>query len=138
MVWPGGTVPIERFNITPGGLAAPPQINVPESGWWWNASENGRGFFIEWQRGTADLAGYMYDDAGNAVWYLSDYATPDPRLFSGNWWTFGNGQTLTGPYKPAVQLSNNVAPVTIQFDSATTGTMTLPGGRKLPITRFRY
>jgi hypothetical protein len=111
---------------------------VPETGWWWNASENGRGFFIEWQNGSADLAAYMYDDSGNPVWYLSLYTTPNPRLFSGNWWSYGNGQTLLGAYKPATQTSNNVAPVTVQFDSTTTATMTLPNGRQLPLTRFRF
>ncbi|MBL0141010.1 MAG: hypothetical protein IPP91_02830 [Betaproteobacteria bacterium] len=138
MVWPGGTVAIERFNIVPGGLAAAPQADAPESGWWWNAAETGRGFFIEWQNGSADLAAYMYDEAGNPVWYLSLYPTPDPRTFSGNWWSYGNGQTLMGPYKPATRISDNVAPVTVQFDTTTTATMTLPNGRKLALTRFRF
>ncbi len=138
MVWPGGTVALERFPIVPNGLSAPVQANVPESGWWWNAAESGRGYFIEWQGGTAFLAGYMYDEAGNPVWYLSSYATPDPRQFSGNWWSYANGQTLTGAYRPATQVSNNVAPLSIRFDTATTGFLTLPGNRQVPITRFRF
>jgi hypothetical protein len=138
MVWPGGTVAIERFNIAANGLNAPTQANVPESGWWWNASEGGRGFFIEWQGGTADLAGYMYDAGGNPVWYLSIFPTPDARTFSGSWWSFANGQTLTGAYKPATRINDNVAPVTIRFDTTTTATMTLPGGRQIPVTRFRF
>ncbi len=138
MVWPGGTVAIERFNIVPGGLDSPAQPNIPESGWWWNAGESGRGFFVEWQAGTAFIAGYMYDDSGSPVWYVSSYATPAPLVFNGTWWSYANGQTLTGPYKPATLVNANVAPVTIQFDSATTATMTLPGGRLLPLTRFRF
>lgn len=142
MVWPGGAIPIERFNIIPNGLATAPPANRPENGWWWNPAESGRGFFIEWQDGTggphADLAGYMYDDAGNPVWYLSLYPTPDPRFFSGNWWSYANGQTLTGAYRPATRVSDNVAPVTIQFHSATTATMTLPGGRTVSLTRHRF
>ena len=80
----------------------------------------------------------MYDDAGNPVWYLSVYETPNARLFSGNWWTYANGQTLTGAYKPATRINDHVAPVTVQFDTTTTGTMSLPGGKQLPITRFRF
>jgi hypothetical protein len=138
MVWPGGTVPMERFPIVANGLAAPPQANVPESGWWWNPAEDGRGFFIEWQGGTADVAGYMYDDAGNPVWYLSVIATPDPRAMSGSWWTYAGGQTLTGPYRAPSRTSDNFAPLAIQFDSATTATLTLPGGRTTRLQRFRF
>ena len=142
MVWPGGAVPLERFNIMPGGLAGPPLANQPENGWWWNPAESGRGFFIEWQNGQggpqADLAGYMYDDAGNAVWYLSVFPTPDPRRFSGSWWSYANGQTLTGPYRAPTRVNENVAPVTIDFHDAASATMTLPGGRTVPLVRHRF
>jgi hypothetical protein len=138
MVWPGGTVAIERFNIVTNGLAAPPRANQPESGWWWNPAESGRGFFIEWQDGVADLAGYMYDEAGNAVWYLSVFQTPDIRAFSGSWWLYANGQSLTGAYKPATRINENIAPVTVQFTSATTATMTLPNGRTTTLQRHRF
>ena len=102
-------MPIERFDIVPDGLAAPAQAGQPENGWWWNASESGRGFFIEWQNGSADLAGYMYDDAGNPVWYLSVYETPDPA-FSGSWWSYANGQTMGGAYKPPTQTTTTSRP----------------------------
>jgi alpha-tubulin suppressor-like RCC1 family protein len=138
MIWPGGVVPIERMNLVPGGLAAAPQANVPESGWWWNPLESGRGFFIEWQKGFADLAGYMYDDAGNPVWFISVYETPNAQAFSGAWWQYANGQSMGGTYRAPTQISNNVAPVTIQFLSATTATMTLPNGRTTSLVRQRF
>jgi hypothetical protein len=50
MFWPGGATPIERQPFEPNGLTTPPQANLPESGWWWNPQESGRGFFLEWQR----------------------------------------------------------------------------------------
>jgi len=138
MVWPGGTVPIERMNLVPGGLGAPLQAGVPESGWWWNPSESGRGFFIEWQSGYADLAGYMYDDAGNPVWYITVDATPDPKSLSGSWWSYANGQSMGGTFKPATQTSNNVAPVTVQFSAPDTAVMTLPNGRTTTLVRQRF
>ncbi len=138
LVWPGGSIPIERFNIVPGGLAAAPQANQPESGWWWNAAEDGRGFFIEWQNGSVDLAGYMYDDAGNPIWYITVQPTPNPRAIGGNWWQYGGGQTLTGAYRPATRINDNVAPVTVQFSGPENAIMTLPGGRQLPLTRYRF
>jgi hypothetical protein len=138
MIWPGGAVAIERFPFTAAGLGAPARANQPESGWWWNPAENGRGFFMEWQGDSADIAGYMYDDAGNAVWYLSLFPAPDVRNYSGNWWLFANGQSLTGAYKPATRINDNVAPLGIQFTSATTATMTLPNGRTTQLVRFRF
>ena len=138
MTWPGGTVPIERMNLVPGGLAAAPQANQPETGWWWNPQENGRGFFIEWQKGFADLAGYMYDDAGNPVWYIAVYETPNARTFSGAWWTFANGQSMSGAYRAATRTSDNFAPLSINFTGPDTAVMTLLNGRTTALTRQRF
>ena len=140
MSWPGGTYAIERFNIVPNGLSQAPRAGQPEAGWWWNPNESGRGFFLEWQGGQLFMAGYMYDDAGNPIWYLSGNSTASTNLqsYSNQWLQFGNGQTLTGTYRPPTQVNGNVAPVTIQFSGAETGIMTLPGGRTTAIQRFRF
>ncbi|HUP31168.1 MAG TPA: hypothetical protein VM122_13400 [Usitatibacter sp.] len=140
LVMPGtqGPIPIERFNIVPDGLKAPVQQSQPESGWWWNEAESGRGYYIEWQGGSAFLAGYMYDDAGQPLWYVSQSATPDARAFQGSWSQYGNGQVLGGAARAPVVVNGNVAPVAIQFQGADTGVLTLPGGRQSPIRRFRF
>jgi hypothetical protein len=138
MVWPGGTVPIERQPFTPTSLGATALPGQPESGWWWNPAESGRGFFIEWQGDWIDIAGYMYDDGGNPVWYIAVYQLSDPRHVSGSWWTYANGQAMFGPYKPAVQTSNNFAPVTITFSASDAAIMTLPNGRTTALTRQRF
>ncbi len=138
MTWPGGSVPIERMNLVPGGLAAAPQVNVPETGWWWNPQEGGRGFFIEWQKGFADLAGYMYDDLGRPTWYIAVYETPNARVFTGNWWTFANGQPMGGTYRAATRTSDNFAPLTINFTGPDTAVMTLPNGRTTNLMRQRF
>jgi hypothetical protein len=141
MVWPGGTVPIERFNVVPNGLSQPAVAGQPENGWWWNEQEAGRGFFMEWQGGTLDIAGYLYDDAGNSVWYLTEGligGTAASRTFSGNWWSYADGQTLTGAWKPNRQVSSNVAPVTITFSGPDTAIMTLPNGRTTSLKRHRF
>ena len=115
-----------------------PSNNQPENGWWWNPQESGRGFFIEWQGGYADLAGYMYDDAGNPVWYISVFPTPDARTFSGAWWQYANGQSMEGAYKPAARINDNVAGVTVTFSAPDTATMTLPNGRSTSLVRQRF
>ena len=77
----------------PDGLNAQKRDNQPEGGWWWNPNESGRGFFLEWQGGELFIAGYMYDDNGQPIWYLGTNTTPSTNLqsFSANWWQFGNG-----------------------------------------------
>jgi hypothetical protein len=138
LVWPGGTVAIKRYEYGTGGVNAVPQANQPESGWWWNASESGRGYFIEWQGGVALMAGYMYDASGSPLWYYSRADTPNAQALSSRWEQYANGQTLTGAYKPATQANANVGAVTIQFQGAQEAIMTLPGGRQIPITRYRF
>ncbi len=138
MIWPTGTVPIERLAFVPDGLTIAPQPFQPENGWWWNANESGRGFFIEWQAGFANVVGYMYADDGKPIWYISVYPTPDPKVFSGNWWLYGNGQPTGGAYKPAARLTDNFAPLTIRFIDSKNAIMTLPGGKELTITRFLF
>jgi hypothetical protein len=138
MTWPGGSLAIERFNIVPNGLNLEKQANQPESGWWWNPSESGRGYFLEWQGGQLFMAGYMYDDQGNPIWYLGTNTTPNAQSFSGSWAQYGNGQTLTGTYRPASAVNANVAPVTITFQGSENALMTLPGGRSTTIRRFRF
>ena len=140
LVLPGETLAIERFNIVPNGLTLVAGTNQPESGWWWNPAESGRGFFLEWQGSQLFMAGYMYDDGGNPLWYLSGDSTASANLlsYSNAWQQYGNGQTMGGPYKAPVAVNTNVAPVTIQFSSDEAGIMTLPGGRTTAITRFRF
>lgn len=139
MVWPGGTVAIERMAFGPGGPAPAAAGGQPESGWWWNPAESGRGFFMEWQGATLDVAGFMYDDAGSPVWYLS--AGPMDATggtYSSQWWSFADGQTLTGAYRQNRLVSDHVAPVTIRFSGPDAALMTLPNGRTTALTRQRF
>jgi len=140
MSWPGGNVAIERFNIVPDGLMMAHSADEPQSGWWWNSNEPGRGFFLEWQGRQLFMAGYMYDDSGNPIWYLSGDGQTSSNLqsYSNVWQLYGNGQTLAGTYRQPVAVNPSVAPVTIQFNGADTGLMTLPGGRSTAIQRFRF
>ena len=142
LIWPGGNVPIQRFNIIPNGLDLPPVAGQPESGWWWNEAESGRGFFLEWQGNTLDIAAYLYDEAGDPVWYLTYLTAPASgavgATVSGSWWSYADGMTLAGPWRPNRQASNNVAPVTIQFSGPDTALMTLPNGRTTALKRHRF
>jgi hypothetical protein len=142
ITWPGGTVPIQRYDFGPSGAGASQTIQPggsPANGWWWAPSEGGRGYAIEVQGGTVFLAGYMYDSTGNPVWYASGpSAMTNLTTYQSVWQQFGNGQTLTGTYKAPSIVNANAGNVTIQFTSTTTGTLTFPDGRQVAITRFTF
>lgn len=138
LTWPGGSIPIERFNIIANGVNAPRASFQPETGWWWNPSENGRGFALEIQNGVMFLAGYMYESTGRPIWFSSANQMSSQSLYQGNWVQYANGQTLYGTYRPPAVVSSNVGSLQIQFQTTTTGTLTLPDGRVIPISRFRF
>ena len=139
LTWPGGTIPIQRFDVVAGGAAMTPPLGTPETGIWWNPAESGRGFALEIQGGTMFLGGYMFDASGNPIWYSSGQ-TPmtDAMTYVGVWEQLGNGQTMTGTYQPATPVNANVGTVRIQFSDTQNATLTLPDGRQIPITRFRF
>ncbi len=132
LTWPGGTIPVERYMYGSGTPAF-----QPETGWWWNAAESGRGFTIEIQGNTLFMAGYMYDASGNPVWYSTSGTMSTATLYLGTWQQFANGQTLTGTHHLPSNPSN-VGAVTLQFTNAVEATLTLPGGRQIPLTRYRF
>jgi hypothetical protein len=146
LTWPDGTIPIERFNVVPNGLTTAQPATNPETGWWYNPAELGRGFAIEVQynatypSGYMYFAGYMYDNNGNPTWYLAygPMATGNTILFQGEWTTFANGQTLTGPYVAPIQNNTMAGAVTLQFTNPYTATLTLPDSRQIPLIRFGF
>ena len=62
----------------------------------------------------------------------------DTKTYVGVWRQYGNGQTMTGAYKPATLVNGNVGTVRIQFSDTQNATLTLPDGRTIPMTRFRF
>lgn len=138
LTWPGGTISIERFNIVANGVNSPRASFQPETGWWYSPGESGRGFALEIQNGVMFLAGYMYEGGGRPIWFSSANQMSSPSLYQGNWVLYANGQTLYGAYRPPVVANSNVGPLQIQFQTTTSGTLTLPDGRVIPISRFRF
>ena len=129
--WPGGTVPIERLVWD---LGASPNT-APETGWWWNAEESGRGFFLEQQGATLVASAFMYETDGRAVWYLATAQASDGR-YSGDWQQFGQGQTLTGPYRAPVLVNDQVGRLSLELADPATAILRLPDDRELRLTRM--
>jgi hypothetical protein len=92
------------------------------TGWWWNASESGRGFFIEQRGSMIVMAGYIYDDAGNPTWFLAAGPVSN-NVFTAEMQTYRNGQTLTGSYVGPT-LGPSLGTITVQFTNAVTATVT--------------
>lgn len=132
------TFEIQRFDFVPGGSATPQPATNPQTGWWYNPAEGGRGFAIEVQNGQMFLASYMYDGAGNPTWYLATGAMSDAALFQGELQLFGNGPALGAVYRSPGVVNANVGAVTVQFTSTTDATLTLPDGRQIPLVRFAF
>ncbi|MBI1776571.1 MAG: hypothetical protein HYR63_14595 [Proteobacteria bacterium] len=137
LTWPGGTTPIQRFDFVPGGAAAGPAAGMPQTGWWWNPGEAGRGFFFEVQDTTMFLSGYMYDSSGQAAWYISQATMSSPTLYEGTLQEYRGGQTLGGAYK-ASSLYADRGTISIQFSTPTTAILTLPNGTQTPLQRFGF
>jgi hypothetical protein len=138
LIWPGGAIPIQRFDDVIGSGNGITPAFVPENGWWWNEAESGRGFFMEFKNNFAFIAGYMYEADGRPVWYTAQSALTTPQTLNTNWLQVANGQTITGPYKKPVVINSNVGPLTILFTDAANATLTLPTGRQVAITRHRF
>ncbi len=137
LTWPGGTIGISRYDAVTGGVTRGAPADAPETGWWWNEAESGRGFFMETQGATMFLSAYMYGASGQANWYVAANAMTTPRVFQGALTEFSGGQTLTGAYQaPTGSVSRGT--VTITFSSRTAAVMTLPNGTQVPLTRFTF
>lgn len=138
ITWPGGTDRIQRFSLTGADMPAPPQPGSPQSGWWWNPQQSGTGYAIEFQGANASIAAYVYDSAGNATWYIASGSMASPTRFDGAWRQYGGGETISGTWQQNSLVNANVGPVTIEFTSGSTATMTMPDGSQIPITRFNW
>ena len=118
IVWPGGTIPIVR-DIFDAGIAS----FQPQSGWWWDPNQSGSGFSIEVQGNSLFIVGFMYDDAGNPVWYLSAGPLSSPTTYHGNLLFIAGGQTESGPYHPP-STATSIGTVDLNFSAVDQATLT--------------
>lgn len=135
----GGTttsIALQRFPIsTPTAFAASSAFF--ENGWWWNAAEPGRGYFIEVQGAQAFVSVFAYENSGQALWYVGNANVSSPTVMSVPLQRYAAGQTLQGPHVNPVAVAG---PGTLgfQFGSPTTGILTLPDGSRVNIQRFVF
>jgi hypothetical protein len=119
------------------------QTLPPASGWWWNPNEPGRGFALEVTPISPLLTtpriffgSFGYEDAGRAVWHVSSGIMNSVSSYSGSLDQYYGGSHLTAATTNAARLGA-VGTVTLNFTSATAGTLTWPGGTT-PIRRYEF
>ncbi len=111
---------------------------TPESGFWWNPNEAGRGYNIEIQDNVLALSVYAFANGGAATWYTSAGTLQGNARYTGQLDAFTGGQCLSCNYNgfPATQTGAG-GPVSIVFNTETTATMTI-GGRTFNIERQNF
>ena len=61
-----------------------------------------------------------------------------PTRYVGTWQRFANGQAMGAPHRTPIVSVPDAGRVTLEFMDARNGTLTLPDGRAVPITRFLF
>jgi hypothetical protein len=107
--------------ITASGAVSDTIYVLPETGWYWNPAEGGRGFAIERQGDKIFLSGFLYESNGHPTWYVTTMEMQSNKQFIGSLARFAGGQSLTGDYKGATQ--SQVGYAVLSFTSATEGTL---------------
>lgn len=117
----------------------------PEPGMWAFDGElngkPGRSLQIDMQNGRAMIVSYLgYRGDGSAVFLqASGQRASDASAFQGTLQEFRNGPAIgAGGSASGGELAATTGPIQITFDSATTGTVTLPGDVPRRISRFHY
>jgi len=85
---------------------------IPDSGWYFNQSESGRGFNIEIQNSTLFMAGFIYDDNGKQIWVVSGGSMSSDRTYSGDAFLTTDGQRFNGTYRAATFIPFGKAQIT--------------------------
>jgi serine protease len=110
-------------------------LSTPESGWWWNEQEGGRGFALEIRNGYLFLAGFMYEQSGRPTWFVTTGPMTDSTHYQGAMGLYGGGQTLNGPFKVTSQ-TGDLGQIRLSFTGARNATINWPNGQSTAITRF--
>lgn len=111
-----------------GIIATPAEAVVPEDGWWIEEDQPGRGWNIEIQGDIFGIASFLFDQQGRDIWWISagNYNFSGSR-YNGTFNAFEGGQCQACPWTPSVNMGPEGGPVTISFDSPTSGTIQWQG-----------
>jgi hypothetical protein len=107
----------------------------PDSGWYWNPAESGRGVAIEVQDNKIFLAIYTYDSGGAPIYYYSAGTMADDHTYAGDLFRTTNGQCIGCSYRAPT--STPVGTVTVNFTAPELATV-IAMGTVLTLQRFDF
>jgi hypothetical protein len=114
----------ERFNFN--GIGTLATGNQPETGWYWNPAQNGRGYAMEVQNGVVFLTMFHYAADGRPTWNTFSGSVGTNGSFSGDFNSAGGGQTISSVYRPP-SATTATPGFSGRFSSACAGALTFPG-----------
>ncbi len=128
--------PVRSFIANPSS----PLAIVPLDGLWVIDNEvtgsSGRGFQLETHSGITVMTYYGYRISGESQWYLAAGPLTNGQ-FTGLMDCYQGGTAFGATFVSATK-ATDAGQVSLQFSSATTGTMTLPGEPSQAISKFNF
>lgn len=141
IILPGAqSLALKRYEFVGSGATIGRPSGAPETGWWWNANEPGRGYFIEVQGNQLFMLLMMYESDGTSRWYTATGSLVfgpfglRPTM-TATLEEYGGGPTLAGAYTTPSRTSTP-GQITATFSSTTAGSIILPNGSTVALTRF--
>jgi len=130
---PNSSSPPNLYHAVFSGTAGGPV--TPQTGYWWNPSEGGRGFTIETQGVNTYISGFMYAADGSPIWYLSAGVMVNSFTYYGTFVHYTGSATLNG-FGPS-QAVGSVGNLSLLFNSNSSATMVFPGGTRT-LQRYEF
>ena len=116
-------------------LASPVLAAWPDSGWYWNPNESGRGVAIEIQDDKVFAAIFTYEQSGSPTFYFASGRMSGDRSFTETLYRSANGQCMGCPYRAPGATA--VGSITIHFGTDESATLTALG-TTLSLQRFDF
>ncbi|KAF0811530.1 hypothetical protein IGB42_03987 [Andreprevotia sp. IGB-42] len=131
---PSRTQQVTRFDFAGIGVAA--SRTQPETGWYWNPAEGGRGYAIEVQNNRVFLAMFHYNSDGSPTWNILQGPLSGSML-TNEFEAYIGGQTLSGAFKAATKRAGNDV-FSMRFSEACAGTLQFNATVPVAVRRFSF
>jgi hypothetical protein len=115
---------LTTFYIDDVALVPTDLSSAPQTGWWLNPAEPGRGFAIEKQGNKIFMAGFFYNGSNASDWAVSTLTQQASGHYTGRFDRYTGGQTLSGAFKPST-LTSQLGEVTLTFTASGSGALQL-------------
>jgi hypothetical protein len=109
----------------------------PEIGWFWNASQSGRGYAFEVQNNQYFMAMFHYRTDGRPTWNVVQGNMSGSNFASSSFLKYSGGQTINGAYKaPSTPTAEGV--ISASFSNPCSGSLVLPSGAAVSLQKFSF